>query len=578
VEQIFGQQSGQHPRAQVNDPDGGLQRLALVGAAVAGRPLGVAPTEPRERAWTDGTTIYLDPSATPREQVEALSVQASLLATGGLESDVAQRLVRNRPALVDRYLTIEGHRALEANEELLPVVARRLIDRELAARSGSPAESLELAASGAAVGALPKCFGVIRARKLLTAQCGAATATATGRHAPRRSSDRELAELDDAADQAPGEDTVDLFSSPVGGGGGLGKLLRKMLHQVRKLDGGGPPGADAPTHTRRSAVRGSGAVVSRANAHADSESTGDGRGRGVAYPEWDVHQRRYRRDWCTVHVTDACQGEESWHAPPDGHALRRALSRLGMGLDRFHRQQQGDDVDIDAAVEARVEMMAGSAPDDAVYVDNLRRRRDLSVLLLLDVSGSAAEAGTGGQTVHEQQRWVAAALTAALHELGDRVALYAFRSYGRMDVQLTPVKRFDERYDSSVLRRLHGLKPGAYSRLGAAIRHGTEVLRTEGGTPRRLLVVLSDGLAYDHGYERVYGAADARKALAEAGRYGTGCLCLTIGAGTDVEELRRAFGSAAHATVPRPEQLSRVIAPLFQSALNRADTRRRLVK
>ena len=65
-----------------------------------------------------------------------------------------------------------------------------------------------------------------------------------------------------------------------------------------------------------------------------------------------------------------------------------------MGLHRRHRQPQGDDIDIDAAVEARVEVLAGSVPDEAVYIDSLRRRRDLSVLLLLDVSGSTAEAGT----------------------------------------------------------------------------------------------------------------------------------------------------------------------------------------
>jgi hypothetical protein len=64
--------------------------------------------------------------------------------------------------------------------------------------------------------------------------------------------------------------------------------------------------------------------------------------------------------------------------------------------------------------------------------------------------------------------------------------------------------------------------------------------------------------------------------LAEANRLGIGCLCLTMGAGTDAEELRRVFGTAAHATVPTPEQLSRVIGPLFRTALNRADLRRRL--
>ena len=108
--------------------------------------------------------------------------------------------------------------------------------------------------------------------------------------------------------------------------------------------------------------------------------------------------------------------------------------------------------------------------------------------------------------------------------------------------------RFDEGLDSAVMGRLHALVPGAYSRLGAAIRHGTTQLIARGGTARRLLVLLSDGLAYDHGYEPAYGAADARKALAEARREGVGCVCLSVGAGTDTQVLRRVFGSAAFAT------------------------------
>ena len=141
-------------------------------------------------------------------------------------------------------------------------------------------------------------------------------------------------------------------------------------------------------------------------------------------------------------------------------------------------------------------------------------------------------------------------------------------------MRLVPVKHFGEHPDNLVMRRLHGLVPGAYSRLGAAIRHGARVLETRGGTSRRLLVVLSDGLAYDHGYAPVYGAADARHALAEARQRGIGCLCLSIGASTDAEALGRVFGSAAHATIPRTEKLSRVIVPLFRSALRSAEVRR----
>jgi nitric oxide reductase activation protein len=214
-------------------------------------------------------------------------------------------------------------------------------------------------------------------------------------------------------------------------------------------------------------------------------------------------------------------------------------------------------------------------PGEAIYVESVRRRRDLSVLVLLDVSGSAGEPGASGRTVHDHQVRAAAALTTALHDLGDRVALYGFRSMGRQAVQLLPVKRFGARLDGTVLRRLGGLVPGAYTRLGAAIRHGAAVLEAEGGTSRRLLVVLSDGFAYDHGYEGAYGEADARRALAEARRRGTACLCLSVAATTDPEALRRVFGTAAHASVPHAGQLAATVGPLFRAALQLADVQRR---
>ncbi len=85
----------------------------------------------------------------------------------------------------------------------------------------------------------------------------------------------------------------------------------------------------------------------------------------------------------------------------------RPLARLGLGLHRRHRQSQGDDIDIDAAIEARVEVRAGAVPDEAVYLDSLRARRDLSVLLLLDVSGSAARAGwrRDARCISNSARW-----------------------------------------------------------------------------------------------------------------------------------------------------------------------------
>ena len=550
-----------------------LPALGMLASALAGRPVAVADLPPGEPSWTDGQTIYVDPSA----KLATIAVHASMLAAGSLHPDVVRPLVRH-PRLARRFLAIEGHRALIANSALLPGVLVSVGDREIAGRSDSPAASLRIAAERTVIDDPPPEFGVIRAAKLLAAssQSGKEQDRATPGHVPRGGGKKELEELDN--DEIDDSDDPDMFTSPVGGGGFIGKWLKKMLSSARKTgNGGGPPGADNPTHRINTANRGLYAVSSLAA--TSSEDGDDGKiltaADGVQYPEWDVTRKSYRPAWCTVREVEPKISPSATYAIDEAISVRRPLSRLGMGLHRRHRQSQGDDIDIDAAVEARVEVLAGSVPDEAVYLDSLRRRRDLSVLLLLDVSGSAAEPGTVGRTVHEQQLAAVASLTVALHDLGDRVALYAYYSQGRGAVSMVPVKRFNDHLDSQVMKRLNSLQPGAFSRLGAAIRHGSAVLEACGGTSRRLLVVLSDGLAYDHGYERAYGAADARRALTEARRRGTGCVGLTIGAGTDVQSLRRVFGSAAHATIARPDQLAGVIGPLFRSALRSAEVRRR---
>ncbi|MEB4210349.1 nitric oxide reductase activation protein NorD [Mycobacterium sp. 94-17] len=555
-----------------------LQALGMLASALAGRAVAVDGLPPGESAWTDGQTIHIDAGAPPRARLEAVAVQASLIAAGSLDPDVLDKLIRRRK-LAKRYLAIEGHRALVANAPLLPSILASLGDRDIASRSDSPAASLDLAASRVALDGPAPRFGVIRAAKVIAA--GARVADhdedekAKPAHVPRRNAPAELEEFDDGV--VDDSDDPDLFTSPVGGGGFIGKWLKKMLSSARKTgSGGGPPGADTPTHRTNSGIRGAHAVTSPAPTSTEDIDDDKAAADGVRYPEWDAARGRYRPAWCTVREVEPKIKGSATQAIEDALGVRRPLSRLGMGLHRRHRQSQGDDIDVDAAVEARVEVRAGSVPDEAVYLDSLRRRRDLSVLLLLDVSGSTGEPGTAGRTVHEQQRAAVANLTVALHDLGDRVALYAYYSQGRTSVSMVPVKRFDDHLDAVVIRRLNSLEPGAYSRLGAAIRHGSSVLEARGGTSRRLLVVLSDGLAYDHGYERAYGAADARRALTEARRRGTGCVCLTVGAGTDVASLRRVFGSTAHATVGRPDQLAGVIGPLFRSALRSAEVRRRV--
>jgi nitric oxide reductase activation protein len=236
---------------------------------------------------------------------------------------------------------------------------------------------------------------------------------------------------------------------------------------------------------------------------------------------------------------------------------------------------QGEDLDLDAVVESYADIHSGSPANDAIYIESQRTRRDLAVLILLDISGSSGEPSDSGGTVHDHQISGAFSLTRALHGVGDRVGLYAFRSQGRSAVHLFPVKRLNEDLSPVTGTRLAGLSPGGFTRLGAAIRHGSSTLERDAGTGRRLLVVISDGFAYDHGYEGIYGEADSRRALSEARHSGIGCVCLSIASTADAAALRRVFGTAAYAALDAEETLPVTMGPLFRSALGNAEFQRR---
>ena len=299
MEQIFGQRTRRQCRAtRCGDGGDGPQRLALLASALAGRTVAVSSGAPGEPAWTDGITVFIDAEASAARQIESVTVQASLMAGGSLAPDVMRQLLR-RPALARRYLTIEGQRALSANDDLLPYPVRRLIDLDIASRVNSPADSLKVAADRD-IADPPASFGEIRARSLLSTHAAVAHAESQGAHSPRRDAKKELAGLEE--DAADGEDVEDPFSSPVGGGGAIGKLLQRMLRRVRQLGGGGPPGADTPTHRSPDGIRGAGAVTSTSAAASEVDDVDDSDGR--KYPEWDFQRRRYRHDWCTVHESD----------------------------------------------------------------------------------------------------------------------------------------------------------------------------------------------------------------------------------------------------------------------------------
>jgi nitric oxide reductase activation protein len=249
---------------------------------------------------------------------------------------------------------------------------------------------------------------------------------------------------------------------------------------------------------------------------------------------------------------------------PRDDVLRRRLSRVGLGYKNLRSRPDGDDLDIEALIDLSVDLRSGYSPVEQVYQERRKLARNLGVLILLDASGSATDTDPGGLAVHDHQRKAAATLAVTLEDLGDRVAVYAFRSQGRHAVHLPAIKTFEQRFGAIGRARLNQLQPSGYTRLGAGIRGAGQILKAEAGTPNRLLLVLSDGFPYDDDYEGRYAEADTRKALEELRADGVACLCLSIGAATAEDAPERVFSSAGAATLA---DLSPQMDQLFLSSL-----------
>ena len=226
----------------------------------------------------------------------------------------------------------------------------------------------------------------------------------------------------------------------------------------------------------------------------------DQRGVVIAkYPEWDSARGIERPEWTVVREVAARLDEPRMieEALDRAHVLRSRIGRLIRGVRigrkiRLGRQHEGHDLDIDAVLDAGIALRTGREPDPRIFRSSTSVYRDLSVLLLIDVSESTSDRLASGSTILDVERLAVSILAEAMGKLGDTFSLLAFASDGREDVKMTSIKSFDELYDRACKARLAGLSSGLSTRLGAALRHAGRVI---GGTvsARKLVIVLTDG-------------------------------------------------------------------------------------
>ena len=248
-------------------------------------------------------------------------------------------------------------------------------------------------------------------------------------------------------------------------------------------------------------------------------------------------------------------------------AVKRQFEALRPGRMSTSGHPDGDELDTDRAVRAHVDFRATGHTDDRIWQQTRPQKRSLAVSILLDVSRSTESAvpghGHGGRSVIDIEREALAALSWGLDACGDDFAIHAFSSLKRDRVYVQTAKAFGEPMSAMVEARIAELKPGFYTRLGAAIRHASAGLSDQ-VRKRRLLLVITDGKPndLDH-YEGRHGIEDSRKAVLEARRAGHAVFGITVDR-DGKSWFPRMFGQGGFALIPDPDKLTHALPEIYR--------------
>lgn len=290
----------------------------------------------------------------------------------------------------------------------------------------------------------------------------------------------------------------------------------------------------------------------------------------VHYAEWDHMIQLERPAWATVQERRPKAGDPTLI---DGilSEHRRLIGRMKFildamqpqGVQRIRKLEDGDEIDLNAALASVIEMRMGRQPDPRIMMRSVRKTRDISVLVLLDLSHSTNDKVAGQEhTVLDLTRSACALLADAIQKVGDPFAIHGFCSDGRHDVNYWRFKDFDQPYDELAKARLAGMQGQLSTRMGAAIRHATAALKAQRSS-KKLLLVITDGEPADVDVrDPQYLRHDTKKAVEAAARNGVTTYCMSLDPRAD-QYVSRIFGERHYLVVDKVERLPEKLPVLY---------------
>ena len=281
------------------------------------------------------------------------------------------------------------------------------------------------------------------------------------------------------------------------------------------------------------------------------------------YDEWDFKMGHYRAAWCALKEKLMHKGSDRFvEKTLQKHSglvnlIKRQFEMMRPDYKRLFKQIYGEEIDLDAFVEAFADIKAGTSPSDKLYIKVDKKERDIAVAFLVDLSGST----TGWVIDTEKEALVL--MCEALEILDDKYAIFGFSGKTRKQCDFYIIKRFDDAYDDDVKQRIAGMDAFDYTRMGPPIRHVTKILE-ETPAKIKLLIVLSDGKPEDFDeYKGDHGIEDTKKALVEAKRKHIRPFCITID--TEARDyLQRMFGEVGYIILDDVAKLPRKLPEIYR--------------
>ncbi|MFV8327831.1 nitric oxide reductase activation protein NorD [Flavobacterium sp. ZS1P14] len=293
----------------------------------------------------------------------------------------------------------------------------------------------------------------------------------------------------------------------------------------------------------------------------------DAKGLHLTYNEWDFNKRVYKENFCKVYPKSQQKTDSNYYKNTIRKnastlvGLRKMLTNVNNSMQQQKRQTQGDEFDIDAITDLYVDVHSRRTPSEKIYISNRKKEKDLSILILLDISLSS-DGYAAGNRVIDVEKEVSILFGEILNEFNIDFSIDSFYSKTRNFSTYLTVKDFDENWHTAK-HKIGAIEPNGYTRIGAALRHAGARLDTR-NTKNKWVILISDGKPNDYDkYEGKYGINDVKQALRELNLRNINSYALAIEAQAKYY-LPQMFGQNHYQILTTPVELLQSLVKLYE--------------